>query len=131
MSTNSIILDVRHLSVDYFSESGTVHAVSDVSLHCSVARCSAWLARVAAANRRWPMRSHACCPAAEITGGQVLYYPSPRDDRVTVHKSDRATPTLTPRLRWILRLTPAQLRAVRWSELAIVFQSAMNALNQS
>ena len=29
----------------------------------------------------------------------------------------------------ILRLNPAQLRAIRWSELAIVFQSAMNALN--
>jgi peptide/nickel transport system ATP-binding protein len=29
----------------------------------------------------------------------------------------------------ILRLNPAELRAIRWSELAIVFQSAMNALN--
>ncbi len=29
----------------------------------------------------------------------------------------------------VLQLSPAQLRAFRWSELSIVFQSAMNALN--
>ena len=29
----------------------------------------------------------------------------------------------------VLALSQAQLRAFRWSDLAIVFQSAMNALN--
>jgi peptide/nickel transport system ATP-binding protein len=51
-------------------------------------------------------------PPAVITGGTVLYHPA--DGREPID---------------ILHLSPARLRAFRWNKLAIVFQSAMNALN--
>jgi peptide/nickel transport system ATP-binding protein len=46
-----------------------------------------------------------------ITGGEVLYYPEP----------DRAVD--------LLSLDEPQLRGLRWSHIAVVLQSAMNALN--
>ena len=52
-------------------------------------------------------------PPAVITGGSVTY----RGRRVGAGGVD------------VLGADPAQLRALRWREIAIVFQSAMNALN--
>src|SRR5581483_10808683 len=68
--------------------------------------------------------------SAEVTGGEAIYYPTTREDGVTVRRSDtRATDADPSAPIDLLRLTSAQLQAVRWNELAIVFQSAMNALN--
>lgn len=131
MSTNSIILDVRHLNVDYFSESGTVHAVSDVSFTLQRGEVLGLAGESGSGKSTLVYALTRLLPnAAEITGGQALYYPSSRDDRVTVHKSDSRNADIDPSAPMdLLRLTPAQLQTVRWSELAIVFQSAMNALN--
>ncbi len=52
-------------------------------------------------------------PPAVITGGSVTY----RGRRAGVESVD------------VLGANPAQLRALRWREIAIVFQSAMNSLN--
>jgi peptide/nickel transport system ATP-binding protein len=52
-------------------------------------------------------------PPAVITGGSVTYH----GRRVAAGGVD------------ILAATPTQLRALRWREIAIVFQSAMNSLN--
>ena len=69
-------------------------------------------------------------PPAIMTGGEVYYYPQ-RARRMAC-----LGPTSHPRHDGesgqpidVLELSPAQLRAFRWNELAIVFQSAMNALN--
>src|SRR6185437_2144696 len=59
-------------------------------------------------------------PPAEITRGEVHYYGQ---------ESDEPGASVTAEPIDILRLNPAELRTIRWSELAIVFQSAMNALN--
>jgi peptide/nickel transport system ATP-binding protein len=59
-------------------------------------------------------------PPAVVTQGQVLYY-SPRREVSETSKNGGAVD--------VLALNPAQLRAFRWRELSIVFQSAMNALN--
>src|SRR6185437_1698867 len=56
---------------------------------------------------------------AVITGGEVLYYPPARNA-----ENDQSAQPID-----VLGLSPAQLRAFRWNDLAIVFQSAMNALN--
>jgi len=125
------LLEVKHLSVDYEAGSGTVHAVNDVSftlrrgeiLGLAGESGSGKSTLVYALTRLLPS-------AAEITGGQALYYPSGREDKVTVRRSDSRAAEVDPSAPMdLLRLTPSQLQTVRWSELAIVFQSAMNALN--
>src|SRR5581483_6408761 len=83
-------------------------------------------------------------PPAVITGGEVLYYPSAEHDKdyQTVRKFSLNKVRALQNGRQngqnghtpdegidILQLSPAQLRAFRWDELSIVFQSAMNALN--
>src|SRR5581483_933760 len=83
-------------------------------------------------------------PPAVITGGEVLYYPSAEHDKdyQTVRKFSLNKVRALQNGRQngqnghtpdegidILQLSPAQLRAFRWNELSIVFQSAMNALN--
>jgi peptide/nickel transport system ATP-binding protein len=131
MTANSPVLEVKHLNVDYFSESGTVHAVTDVSftlrrgevLGLAGESGSGKSTLVYALTRLLPT-------AAEITGGSALYYPPIREDRHYVRLSDARTAEADPAAPVdLLRLSPAQLQTIRWSELAIVFQSAMNALN--
>jgi peptide/nickel transport system ATP-binding protein len=127
------LLEVKRLSVDYLSDSGAVHAVNDVSftLHrgevlglagesgCGKSTLAYAIARLLE-------------PPAFVTAGELLYHRPPRSSQ-----SDAQLPELPvtdsredeqQRLE-ILRLSPAQLRAFRWNDLAIVFQSAMNALN--
>ena len=60
-------------------------------------------------------------PPAEITSGEALYY-SRSSRQGTLNDA-------APAAVDVFKLTPGQLRALRWRELAIVFQSAMNALN--
>src|SRR5262249_5780288 len=72
-------------------------------------------------------------PPAIITGGEVLYHAWSQDRQPAASLNG-----IRPRNRQlardvegpvdILELTPRQLRAFRWNELAVVFQSAMNAL---
>src|SRR5260370_23662276 len=125
--------EVRRLPVDYLRDSGAVHAVNDVSftLHrgevlglagesgCGKSTLAYAIARLLE-------------PPAFVAAGELLYHRPPRSSQ-----SDAQLPELSvtesredeqQRLE-ILRLSPAQLRAFRWSDLAIVFQSAMNALN--
>ncbi|MGH2515064.1 MAG: ABC transporter ATP-binding protein, partial [Ktedonobacterales bacterium] len=62
-------------------------------------------------------------PPAEIISGEALYYP--RSSRQGTLNGGSPAPEAVD----VFKLTPGQLRALRWKELAIVFQSAMNALN--
>jgi peptide/nickel transport system ATP-binding protein len=120
-NTNSTILDVSHLGVDYLSESGEVHAVSDVSLRL---RRGEILGLAGESGSGKSTMAYAITrllrPPAEITRGEVLYYGK---------EADLSGSSIAAEPIDILRLNPAELRAIRWSELAIVFQSAMNALN--
>ena len=125
MTSNPLVLEVRHLNVDYFSDSGVVHAVSDVSftlrrgevLGLAGESGSGKSTLVYALTRLLPS-------AADITGGEALYYPSGREDKVTVRRSDARTTEIDSSAPLdLLRLSPSQLQTVRWSELAIVFQS--------
>jgi peptide/nickel transport system ATP-binding protein len=109
------MLDVRHLCVDYLGENGIVHAVADVSLRL---RRGEILGLAGESGSGKSTMAYAITrllrPPAEITSGEVLYY----------GRSREAADPLD-----VLRLRAEQLRAVRWQEIAIVFQSAMNALN--
>jgi peptide/nickel transport system ATP-binding protein len=87
-------------------------------------------------------------PPAMITGGEILYYPGPSRDenatspvrltRLSKHEKRKQGKNGNERFEDeaqsaeaidLLQLSQAQLQDIRWNDLAIVFQSAMNALN--
>jgi peptide/nickel transport system ATP-binding protein len=121
MIDTSPLLDVRRLSVDYLSASGIVHAVTDVSFTlgrgevlglAGESGCGKSTLAYAAAQLLEP--------PAVITRGEVRYHrPARAGDAV----DGAAAPIELTSLR------ERELRALRWNDLAIVFQSAMNALN--
>src|SRR5438874_3721378 len=136
-----MLLEVKNLNVDYLASSGTVHAVTDVSFTLRrgeilglAGESGSGKSTLAYAITRL-LRS-----PAVITGGEILYYP--RADLA----GDTSDVSITPLLRVgkrrraktgslsnaeldLLQLSERQLRSLRWNEMAIVFQSAMNALN--
>jgi peptide/nickel transport system ATP-binding protein len=125
------LLEVQNLSVDYLAANGTVHALTDVSI--SLARGQI-LGLAGESGSGKTTLGYAITrllrPPAMITGGTLLYYPVASDQA----SSGNALPQTEinaasgPPID-ILHLSPPQLRAFRWNTLAIVFQSAMNALN--
>ncbi len=128
---NENILEVRNLSVDYASETGTVHAVDDVSL--AVKRGEFFgLAGESGSGKSTLAYAIARLlrPPASVPKGEVLYYPpavadNSGESKLTVEGVDLDTSGPMD----VLKLTPEQLRRFRWRQLSFVFQSAMNALN--
>ncbi len=106
------ILEIRDLHVDYGYGDDPTHALRGVSLTLGrgevlglAGESGCGKSTLAyAATRLLP-------PPGLITGGEVIFTRS-TGDRVDV-----------------LSLSDPELRALRWSELAIVFQGAMNSLN--
>jgi peptide/nickel transport system ATP-binding protein len=140
------LLDVKNLYVDYHAASGTVHAVTDVSFTLRRGEILG-LAGESGSGKSTLAYAITCLlrPPAMISGGEILYYPRPSQDRrdnsrVTItrlskngkskHAKDGHERSIeeTQSIN-LLQLSPAQLRDLRWDDLAIVFQSAMNALN--
>jgi peptide/nickel transport system ATP-binding protein len=108
------VLDIRGLSISYRTRSGDVKAVVGVNLALHPGEIVG-LAGESGSGKS--TLAYGSCrllrPPAVITEGSVTY----RGRRVS------------PEGIAVLRQTRTQLRALRWREIAIVFQSAMNALN--
>jgi peptide/nickel transport system ATP-binding protein len=111
--TGQPVLTIEDLSVVYRTGEGDVRAVDNVSLALGAGEV------VGVAGESGCGKStlaYAACrllrPPAVITGGSVRY----RGRRV-------------PEAVDLMTMSPQQLRKLRWREIAIVFQSAMNALN--
>jgi oligopeptide/dipeptide ABC transporter ATP-binding protein len=107
------VLDIRDLSVVYRTGQGDVRAVDHVNLALHAGEVVGLAGE--SGSGKSTLAYGACRllrPPALITGGSVRY-----------SGSRMAEPTD------VLRLLPQQLRRLRWREIAIVFQSAMNALN--
>jgi peptide/nickel transport system ATP-binding protein len=140
------LLEVTNLDVDYLAASGTVHAVTDVSFTLRRGEILG-LAGESGSGKSTLAYAITCLlrPPAMISGGEIMYYPRPtQDGKDNLHvmitrlskngKSKHAedgnihSPEETQSIN-LLQLTQAQLRDLRWDDLAIVFQSAMNALN--
>ncbi|HEX6799803.1 MAG TPA: ABC transporter ATP-binding protein [Ktedonobacterales bacterium] len=120
------LLEIKHVSVDYRADNGTVHALTDVSLTLERGRILGLAGESGSGKSTLGYAiTRLLKPPAEIVAGEVLY--SPRVSRQMGTSPANATAPGAP--VDILRLTQKQLRALRWKELAIVFQSAMNALN--
>jgi peptide/nickel transport system ATP-binding protein len=107
------VLDIRELSVAYRTPSGDVKAVSNVSLALQPGEIVGLVGE--SGSGKSTLAYGACrllrAPAV-ITSGSVRY-----QGRRTSGPAD------------ILQMGHEDLRRLRWREIAIVFQSAMNALN--
>jgi oligopeptide/dipeptide ABC transporter ATP-binding protein len=107
------VLDISDFSVVYRTPGGDVRAVHDVNLALHAGEIVGLVGE--SGSGKSTLAYGACrllrAPAL-ITGGSVNY-----------HGRRVAGPTD------ILRMRPDDLRQLRWREIAIVFQSAMNALN--
>ena len=113
--TNTL-LEVKNLSVEYLTPTSAVHAANDISFTLERGQI---LGVVGESGSGKSTMAYAIArlhqPPAMITSGEILYY-----GRSNTENTDPID---------VLKLTPRQLRAFRWSKLAVVFQSAMNALN--
>src|SRR5499427_3092671 len=118
------LLEIKHVSVDYRAESGTVHALTDVSLTLERGQILGLAGESGSGKSTLGYAiTRLLKPPAEITSGEALYYPQ------SARQGTLNSGSPAPEPVDVLQLTPGQLRALRWRELAIVFQSAMNALN--
>jgi peptide/nickel transport system ATP-binding protein len=112
MTANSPLLEIRGLRVDYGAGPDAVHAVVDADL---VLRRGEVLGLAGESGSGKSTLAYAAIRLLRapgmITGGEVLYYPEPG------------------RPVDLLSLDEAELRGLRWSQIAVVLQSAMNALN--
>lgn len=104
---NQPLLDVQNLGVSYFTERGPVHAVDGVSFSIMPGEVFG-LAGESGCGKSTIAHSimRILNPPAGITGGKVLF----RD-------------------RDVFAMNARELEQFRWRDVAMVFQSAMNALN--
>ncbi|MFZ4572510.1 MAG: ABC transporter ATP-binding protein [Bacteroidales bacterium] len=104
---NQPLLTIQNLKVDYFTEQGPAHAVDGVSFSISPGEVFG-LAGESGCGKSTVAHSimRILNPPAGITGGKVLF-----------------------RNRNIFEMQEKELEQFRWRDVAMVFQSAMNALN--
>jgi oligopeptide/dipeptide ABC transporter ATP-binding protein len=102
------LLSVKHLSTDFVGAEGTVaHAVEDVSFDVYPGQTLGLVGESGCGKTTTMLSLMRLLPSAgRITAGQVLF-----DDIDLLSVSER------------------QMRRYRWKEMAMIFQSAMNALN--
>jgi peptide/nickel transport system ATP-binding protein len=101
------ILQVSGLTVEYAMDRGTVRAVDDVSFDTDPGEFIGVVGESGCGKSTLLFAiAQLLVPPAEITGGSVIFQG-----------------------RSMVGLTDRQLAAVRWKDLSVVMQSAMNALN--
>jgi peptide/nickel transport system ATP-binding protein len=113
-ATGQPILDISDLSIAYRSGGGDVRAVRHVDLALHAGEVVGLAGESGCGKSTLAYGSMRLLrPPAVITGGSVTYH----GRRVATGGVD------------VLAADAEQLRALRWREIAIVFQSAMNSLN--
>ncbi len=112
------VLEIRGLCVDYGFGDDAVHAVADCNLTLGRGRVMGLAGESGSGKSTLAMAAIRLLRSpGVITGGQVLFHSKPTSGSRTAQTMD------------LLAANEEELRAIRWSEIAIVLQSALNALN--
>jgi peptide/nickel transport system ATP-binding protein len=112
------VLEIHGLSVDYGYGDEAVHAVVDCDLVLRRGRVLGLAGESGSGKTTLALAAiRLLRPPAVITAGQVLFHSKP-------FSGDGPKGTVD-----VLGAGPNQLRAIRWSEIAVVLQSSLNALN--
>jgi peptide/nickel transport system ATP-binding protein len=124
------VLEIRGLCVDYGAGDGAVHAVVDADL---VLHRGQVLGLAGESGSGKSTLAYAATRLLRepglITGGQVLFHSRPGGTGATGGAAGAGRADGAARTTDLLDLGLADLRRVRWSEIAVVMQSALNALN--
>jgi len=101
------LLEVRHLSTNFVSDEGVFRAVEDLSFHLKKSESMGLVGESGCGKTTAMLSLLRLLPAAgRIVSGEVLL--EGRD---------------------LMELDEAEMRAVRWRSMSMIFQGAMNALN--
>lgn len=129
-ASSETVLDIKHVSVDYETDNDTVHAVNDVSF---TLRRGQILGLAGESGSGKSTLAYAIArllrPPALIINGSIIYYPHAHHAQREAGKQRKQRNEKFTEPVDILRLSEKQLNKLRWDELSMVFQSAMNALN--
>lgn len=137
-----VLLEVKNLNVYYQTGNVPVHAVNDVSFTLYRGQILGLAGESGSGKSTLAYAiTRLLRPPAIVSSGEILYYPqhewTPESDSLEIQQiqpsesqemNERKENDTQSAIN-VLELPPSQLRAFRWQELAIVFQSAMNALN--
>ena len=111
-----VVLDIRGLTASYGTGPDSVRAVRDVSLTLHRGEVVGLVGESGSGKSTLGYAiTRLLRPPGAVTGGQVEFRPQPGDGTGTAVD--------------LLSLGPEELRKLRWDEISIVFQSAMNSLN--
>jgi peptide/nickel transport system ATP-binding protein len=117
-SAGDAVLEIRGLSVDYGYGDDAVHAVMDCDLVLRRGKVLGLAGESGSGKTTLALAAIRLLRApAVITGGQVLFHSKPVG-------GDGPSGTID-----MLASDEEELRSVRWSEISVVLQSSMNALN--
>ena len=112
------VLEIRDLSVDYGFGADAVHAVVGCDVVLRRGQVLGLAGESGSGKSTLAMAAIRLLRApGVITGGEVLFHSSPEAGAGPRETID------------LLRAGDAELRRVRWSEISVVLQSALNALN--
>jgi oligopeptide/dipeptide ABC transporter ATP-binding protein len=112
------VLEIRGLSVDYGYGDEAVHAVTDCNLVLRRGRVLGLAGESGSGKTTLALAAlRLLRTPAVITGGRVLFHSRPATNGSPAGTVD------------LLAAGPQRLRELRWSEIAVVLQSSLNALN--
>ncbi len=115
--SGSAVLSVRNLTIEYKARRGQVQAVRNISFDVQRGEVLALIGESGSGKTTVSLGLVQLLPGnASIVGGKIVYQ---RRDPVTGQV----------KITNVLDLKQSEMRAFRWQECAMVFQSALNALN--